>query len=247
MTTVISGDQITALVLAGGRGARMGGLDKGLQPFRGQPLVCTVLERLAAQTLRPTYIAINANRNVARYVTLGAPFDAPVWPDGVAFGALAQPDGAAAQSGKPGESLPIEFPGPLAGILAGIERAATPYLLTVPCDAPLLPLSLCERLVQTLQDDPKADLAVAQWSDGPTAPAQLQPTFCLLRRDSQGRLARDLSAWLSAGQRRARAWITRQRHAIARFTAPADDPRAFANANTLEQLQGLEDGWNSAV
>ncbi|MDR0458672.1 MAG: molybdenum cofactor guanylyltransferase MobA, partial [Burkholderiaceae bacterium] len=124
--------------------------------------------------------------------------------------------------------------------VAGRERAATPCLLTAPCDAPLLPRSRCERLAQALQDDPQADLAVAEGSDGPATQPQLQPAFCLLRRDAQGRLARDLSAWLSAGQHRASAWIARQRHAIARFAAPADDPRAFANANTLEQLRRLE-------
>jgi molybdopterin-guanine dinucleotide biosynthesis protein A len=221
MRTLISGDQITALVLAGGRGARMGGADKGLQPFRGQPLVCAVLQRLTAQTLRPARIAISANRNADRYAAIGAAFDAPVWPD----------DGTA-QDG--------EFAGPLAGILTGLKRTATPYLLTVPCDAPLLPLSLCERLVQALQGDPSADMAVTDVSGDASATAQLQPTFCLLRRDAQRRLAQDLSAWLGAGQRKARVWIERQRHVIAHFAAPADDPRAFANANTLEQLQRLE-------
>jgi len=225
MMATISGDQITALVLSGGRGMRMGGADKGLQPFRGQPLVRAVLERLAAQTLRPARIAINANRNVDRYAAIGTAFSAPVWPDDTA-----------AQFGK----STGEFAGPLAGILTGLERAVTPYLLTVPCDAPLLPLSLCEQLIQTLQGDLVADLAVAYGASDTTAQARLQPTFCLLRRDAQRHLAQDLSAWLGAGERKARAWIARQRHAIAYFAAPADDPCAFANANTLEQLQWLE-------
>jgi len=223
---MIEGAQITALVLAGGRGVRMGGADKGLQPFRGQPLVRAVLERLTAQTLRPTYIAINANRNADRYAAIGAAFSAPVWPDD----ALAPPDNRS-----------CEFSGPLAGMLAGLKHATTPYLLTVPCDAPLLPLSLCRRLAQALQNDPDADLAVAHGPGGETEPAQIQPMFCLLRRDARQRLAQDLSAWLGAGQRKARAWIARQRHAVAHFAAPADDPRAFANANTPEQLRRLED------
>jgi molybdopterin-guanine dinucleotide biosynthesis protein A len=225
MARVISGDQITALVLAGGRGARMGGADKGLQPFRGQPLVRAVLERLAGQTLRPLHIAINANRNAERYAAIGAAFDAPVWPDSVAL-----PSGHATG----------EFPGPLAGILVGLERAATPYLLTVPCDAPLLALSLCERLAQALQDDPVDDLAVAYGLSEAAGQAQLQPMFCLLRRGAQGRLAQDLSAWLGAGERKAHAWIARQRHAIAHFAASVDEPCAFANANTLEDLQRLD-------
>jgi molybdopterin-guanine dinucleotide biosynthesis protein A len=221
---MIPTDQITALVLAGGRGGRMGGADKGLQPFRGEPLARAALERLAAQTLRPAHIAISANRNMERYAALGAAFDAPVWAD------------SATQSDKE----PDEFPGPLAGLLTGLQRAATPYLLTVPCDAPLLPLSLCERLAQALQGDPSADLAVAHGVSDAAEPAQLQPLFCLLRRDPTRRLAQDLSAWLNAGERRARAWIMRQRHLIVRFDDPTDDPHAFANANTLEELRRLE-------
>jgi molybdopterin-guanine dinucleotide biosynthesis protein A len=225
MAVLISGDQITALVLAGGRGARMGGADKGLQPFRGQPLIQTVLERLAAQTLRPAQLAINANRNAERYTAIGTTFGAPVWPDGAADASGHRPD---------------EFPGPLVGILAGLERATTPYLLIVPCDVPWLPLSLCERLAQALQSDSAADLAVALGPDSPAAQAQLQPLFCLLRRDPPGRLAQALSAWLSAGERKARAWIARQRHIIVRFDAAADGPFAFANANTPDQLRRLE-------
>ena len=225
MTALISGDQITALVLAGGRGARMGGADKGLQPFRGQPLVRAALERLTAQTLRPAHIAISANRNTDRYAAIGAAFGAPVWPDGAVVLSGHDPDG---------------FAGPLAGILAGLECASTPYLLTVPCDAPLFPLSLCERMGQSLQGDPATDLAVVCCPGGEGGGAQLQPAFCLLRRDAQGCLAHDLSDWLGAGERQARAWIMRQRHIITRFDASTDDPHAFINANTLEQLRRLE-------
>ena len=225
-TNMITIDQITALVLSGGRGVRMGGADKGLQPFRGQPLVCAVLERLAAQTLPPAHIAINANRNADRYRAIGAAFGAPVWPDD-----------AAPRS----DNFSGEFAGPLAGMLAGLRRAATPYLLTVPCDAPLLPLSLCERLAQALQGDPTADLAVADGSGDASGQTQLQPMFCLLRcSDAPGRLAQDLSAWLGAGQRKTRAWIARQRSAIVRFAAPSVDACAFANANTLEHLRQME-------
>jgi len=226
MTSPITGDQITALVLAGGRGARMGGADKGLQPFRGQPLVRTVLERLAAQTLPPARLAISANRNTGHYAAIGAAFGAPVWAD----------DMAASGSSR------AEFAGPLAGMLTGLECAATPYLLTAPCDAPLLPLSLCERLALALQDDPAADLAVADGPGDAAGHPQPQPLFCLLRRGAAGQLAQDLSAWLGAGERKARAWMARRRHAIVRFDSPTDDPRAFANANTLEELRRLEGG-----
>jgi molybdopterin-guanine dinucleotide biosynthesis protein A len=226
MTTPITGNQITALVLAGGRGARMDGADKGLQPFRGRPLVRTVLDRLVAQTLPPARIAISANRNAQHYAAIGAIFDAPVWADDMVVSGHSD----------------VEFAGPLAAMLTGLEHAATPYLLTAPCDAPFLALSLCERLAQALQGDRAADLAVAQGQSDAAAPMQLQPLFCLLRRGATGQLAQNLSAWLSAGERQARAWIARQHHVIVRFDCPADDPRAFANANTLEQLQQLEDG-----
>jgi molybdopterin-guanine dinucleotide biosynthesis protein A len=225
MAVLISGDQITALVLSGGQGARMGGVDKGLQPFRGQPLIRTVLARLAAQTLRPAHLAINANRNAERYAAIGAAFGAPVWPD----------NGPA-----PSDNCRPLFSGPLAGILAGLERAVTPYLLIVPCDTPWLSLLLCAYLARALQQDRAADMSVAVELDAATAQPQLQPMFCLLRRDAQGRLVRDLSAWLNTGERKARTWIARQRYATAHFDASADGLFTFANANTIEQLGRLE-------
>jgi molybdopterin-guanine dinucleotide biosynthesis protein A len=101
--------QITGMVLAGGRGSRMGGVDKGLQGFRGMPLAMHALFRLQPQVGE---MMINANRNLAAYESMGV----PVWPD----------------------ALP-EYPGPLAGFLAGLERCETPYLVVVPCDTPLFP------------------------------------------------------------------------------------------------------------
>jgi molybdopterin-guanine dinucleotide biosynthesis protein A len=116
---------ITGLILAGGRGSRMGGVDKGLQNFRGLPLALQTLMRLQLQSLPPQEILINANRNLAAYESLGV----PVWPDSI--------DG---------------FAGPLAGFLTGLERCETPLLLTVPCDSPLLPLDLVERLYKALHE-----------------------------------------------------------------------------------------------
>ena len=68
---------ITALILAGGQGSRMGGVDKGLQNFRGLPLALQTLMRLQLQSLAPQDILINANRNLAAYESLGT----AVWPD----------------------------------------------------------------------------------------------------------------------------------------------------------------------
>ncbi|XAH21735.1 molybdenum cofactor guanylyltransferase MobA [Xylophilus sp. GW821-FHT01B05] len=107
---------ITGLVLAGGRGSRMGGMDKGLQPFRGQPLALHALQRLAPQTRQ---LLVNANRHAADYATWGYPVVADAAPD---------------------------FAGPLAGMLAGLQHCRTGWLVTVPCDSPLFPLDLVARL-----------------------------------------------------------------------------------------------------
>ena len=109
---------ITGLVLAGGQGSRMGGIDKGLEPFHGIPLALHALRRLQPQV---GSILVNANRHLDIYRTFGA----PVCPD-------AQTD----------------FSGPLAGFLAGMEHCHTPWLLTVPCDTPLFPPDLAQRLAE---------------------------------------------------------------------------------------------------
>jgi molybdopterin molybdotransferase len=112
---------ISGLILAGGRGTRMGHVDKGLQPFRGKPMASHVLERLAPQVAS---VAINANQNLDTW----AGFGVPVWADDT-----------------PG------FAGPLAGLEAGMRRASGPYLLTAPCDSPFLPHDLAERLFEAMQ------------------------------------------------------------------------------------------------
>ena len=112
--------RITGLLLAGGRGTRMGSVDKGLQPFRGTPMALHVLRRLAPQVQA---VMVNANQNLAAYAALGA----PVWPD-------VMPD----------------FAGPLAGLQAGLMHCETPYLVSVPCDSPFLPPDLVQRLAQAL-------------------------------------------------------------------------------------------------
>lgn len=114
-------EQISALILAGGRGSRMGHVDKGLQPFRGTTMVQHVLERLAPQV---GSIAINANQNLDAYAAFGA----PVWPDET-----------------------TGFAGPLAGLEAGLRHCDAPYLVTAPCDSPFVPLDLAARLFDALQ------------------------------------------------------------------------------------------------
>lgn len=202
---------ITALLLAGGRGSRMGGVDKGLQAFGGMPLAAHALERLRRQTLAPARLAISANRNRDAYAALGV----PVWPDTV-----------------PG------FAGPLAGFLAGLQHCETPLLLTLPCDVPRFPLSLCERLAHALlAQEAEIAMPAAPGGEGDGDGAvRLQPAFCLLRAG----LDASLRDYLAQGGRRIDAWTGRHRRVVVPFDRPQDDPRAFANANTLGELRALE-------
>lgn len=121
---MVERSQITGLILAGGQGSRLGGVDKGLQVFNGQPLAQHALQRLAPQVDR---VMISANRNLEAYRQMGV----PVWPD-------------------PPELL--GYQGPLAGVLAGLQHCETPYLVTVPCDCPRLASDLVQRLSACIGD-----------------------------------------------------------------------------------------------
>jgi len=146
-------ERITGLVLAGGRGTRMGGVDKGLQPLHGEPLAAHVLKRLAPQTAA---LLISANRHANIYAALGAPFGAKIVAD----------------------TLP-DFPGPLAGLLAGLRAAESDYLLSAPCDTPWLPVDLGARLTEALESN-AADIATVTTSDA-GGNVSLHPVFALLR------------------------------------------------------------------
>ncbi len=204
---------ITALILAGGRGSRMGGVDKGLQLFNGVPLVLHNLQRLQAQQgglIGP--VLINANRNLADYQAMGV----DVLPDAV----------------------PDEFAGPLSGFLTGLEYCSTHYLLTVPCDTPLFPLDLATRMAKALAND-QADVAMAsapETDDKGISKTRSQPVFCLL----QTSLKPSLQAFMQAGGRKIDAWTAQHRCVLVPFDQSGDDPRAFANANTLAELQALQ-------
>jgi molybdopterin-guanine dinucleotide biosynthesis protein A len=113
-------DQITGVILAGGRGSRMGGVDKGLQPFRGAPMALHVMMRLQPQV---SALMINANQNLAPYEAFGI----PVWPDELQG-----------------------FAGPLAGLQTALNHCETEYLVTAPCDSPFLPSDLVARLGKAL-------------------------------------------------------------------------------------------------
>lgn len=187
-------DDVTGILLAGGRARRMGGTDKGLIELAGQPLAAHALARLAPQVGR---VVINANRNREAYARLGA----EVVPDSL--------EG---------------YLGPLAGLLAGMEAATTPWVVTAPCDSPFVPTDLVARLEAARGG---AEIVVAH--DG----ERRQPVFLLA---STG-LAPDLRAWLGGGGRKIDQWFARHGPADADFR---DLPEAFRNINTPEERAAVE-------
>lgn len=191
-------EEITGLVLAGGRGARMGGIDKGLVRLGARPLVERVIERIGPQVGR---LLLSANRNIDAYRAFGLPV-------------LLDAD----------EGLE-PFPGPLAGVLAGLRAASTPWLAVVPCDAPFLPVDLVSRLAAAVGHRP----AAVAWVG-----ACVEPLFCLLRVD----LADELAAALAHGERRAEAWLRGVGAAAAEFS----EADGFANLNTLQEVRARDAG-----
>lgn len=184
---------VTGIILAGGMGRRMGSVDKGLQPLHGRPMVEHVLERLVPQV---DTVIINANRNVEAYARYG-------------HRVVADAVGG--------------FAGPLAGLHAGLGAAATPLVVTVPCDSPFLPLDLVPRL-RAARDARDADLAVAKTG------AQAHPVFALVRRA----VLEHLAAFMEKGGRKIDAWYATLAVVEVSFDDQAD---AFRNINTPEELR----------
>jgi molybdopterin-guanine dinucleotide biosynthesis protein A len=207
---MINPQQITAVILAGGRGSRMGGLDKGLQTFNGMPLALHALTRLQMGG-SVGHIMINANRNLAAYESFGT----SVWPDSL-----------------------NDYAGPLAGFLTGLEHCETPFLVTVPCDTPLMPLDLVPRLAQALQSQ-DADISMVsapELDNQGQVQVRSQPVFCLLRVS----LLESLRRFTHEGGRKIHAWTAQHKTVLVSFDLPDDDVRAFCNANSLPELRQLE-------
>lgn len=116
----INSDQVTAVILAGGRGSRLGGQDKGLVKFEDKPLIEHVLERIEPQV---GSVIINANRNNDAYSAYGHPVISDEMSD---------------------------FQGPLAGFIIAMKEATTDFILTLPCDGPTPPLDLASRMLSEL-------------------------------------------------------------------------------------------------
>lgn len=191
---------VTALVLCGGAGSRMGGADKGLAELPGGRLVDHVIRRLAPQV--ENRFVLSCNRNADHYGALGFPLvaDAP---------ALAQG-------------------GPLAGIAAGLPLVRTPLCVVCPCDTPLIPHDLVQRLLTARQarHDP-----VAVVHDG----TRRQPLHCLLDTS----LAENLQCFLRDGGHAVHRWLEQCDVAEADFS---DCPEAFGNVNTTAELAACAEG-----
>ena len=187
---------ISAIIISGGRATRMNGVDKGLVLLQQKPLITHVIARLKSQV---DEIFINANREITQYAALGLP--------------VLQDENA-------------DFIGPLAGFSLGLQHAKHGYVLTVPCDSPLLPLDLAQRLMAALLEHP-ADIAVAS-SDENT-----HPVFCLMKKS----VLPSLTAYLDAGERKVSTWQKSLNYIEVDFS---DNSQAFTNLNTFDDLADLE-------
>lgn len=185
----------TAIILAGGLATRMNGLDKGLVRLNKKPLVQHVIERITPQV---DELLINANREISLYQSFNLP--------------ILQDDNT-------------DFIGPLAGFSQGLRHGKYDYLLTLPCDSPLIPDDLSNRLMKTLINQ-DADIAVAK-SGGYT-----HPVFCLMKKT----VLPSLTTYLEQGERKVSTWQKSLNYIEVEFN-DCDD--AFINVNSFEELKAL--------
>lgn len=173
----------------------MGGIDKGLVEIAGRPMISYVLEALRSQV---EHVVINANRNLDRYATL----DAKVVSDRIA-----------------------DYQGPLAGMASALAASTTPLIMTVPCDAPLLPTDLLQRQLAALTES-AAEIAVV------SVDAQLQPVFLLMQRS----VLPGLEECLAAGERKIDRWIPAHRWISVDLSDCRD---CFINVNSPEDAAAV--------
>lgn len=189
-------DSIEAVILAGGMGRRMGGIDKGLQTFKQAPLALHAMLRIGPQVGN---VVINANRNIGVYEGFGVDVVCDKEPD---------------------------FAGPLAGMHAVLADTTAPFLVTVPCDVPLFPMDLVEKLAAPFDNNPGLMLTVAATG------GRAHPVFCMMRLE----VFDSLEAFIRKGGRKIDAWYAGLAHQQVEF----DDENAFHNVNTLAELKELE-------
>ncbi len=183
-----------AAIIAGGQSRRMGGGNKGIKPLQEKMMITHVVERIAPQS---SHIVINANNYPDEYQTLNYPLIE--------------------------DSISGQL-GPLAGVLTILESCEDELVLTLPCDTPLIPADLVERMHEKLlQTD--SDICTVEAGG-------LHPIFMLLKR----KLAPSIRAYLEAGERRVGYWLKQQNYCVADFS---DQAEAFSNINTPEEFERI--------
>lgn len=187
--------QITGLILAGGRSSRMDGHDKGLLKLLGRPMISHVIDKLKPQVEQ---ILISANRHLDDYQKFGYEVLVDDYDD---------------------------YRGPLAGMSRGLAQSESEYLLTVPCDGPLLPMDLASRMLDYAQkNEAKAVLAF----DG----QYKQPTYNLIHKDLLARLNHSLKN----NEHKLGKWLMDNGALKLDFS---DQKSAFLNVNTPDDLDLL--------
>lgn len=193
---VLINTKITGLILAGGRARRMGGIDKGLIPLCGKCMIEHCIGKLLPQVAQ---IFISANRNIERYDQYG-------------FNVLEDNYG--------------DYEGPLAGLLRALENTKNTAVLVVPCDAPLFPSDLANRLLEAYVEG-------KTFAVFPHDGSRLQTLFGLYAPD----VISSLKEYLETGQRKVETWATSLPHATVDFSGEAEK---FMNINTERDLQSAQ-------
>ena len=189
--------EITAAILAGGESRRMQGIDKGLIDLHGRPLISYALDIIKPQVKQ---IIINANRNLNKYQHYGYPVIKDDYPG---------------------------FEGPLAGIASCLGEVDTSLMVCIPCDSPVFPADLVDRLYQTLSKE-NAEICIVDDGDRP------QPVFVLMKTT----LLDSLQRFLQSGERKTDKWYENHNVVLADFS---DKRQLFININTDKELTMAED------
>ena len=188
----VNKSNITAVILAGGKGSRLEGQDKGLVVYKNKTLIQHVIDRIQSQV---NSILINANRNQETYESYGH----PIISDELS-----------------------NFQGPLAGFACAMKATKTDYIVTMPCDGPMLPLNLVSRMIDNLNGHTQS-ISVAH--DG----NRLQPVYAMIPVV----LIDSLESFLANGDRKIDLWYAEHKTVLVDFS---DQPESFFNVNKQEDL-----------
>lgn len=198
--TTVNNENVTGVILAGGKARRMGGCDKGLVEINNKTMVSYVVDTLKPQVQT---ILINANRSAEEYKKLGYKVISDQLED---------------------------YQGPLAGMAAAMACAKTEYIVTCPCDGPLLSKDLVSRLATAMQDE-QVEISVAH--DG----KRMQPVYALLNC----KLHSSLLEFLNSGERKIDKWYSQHQYKEVDFS---DYPDCFININTPEDQAQISEKLN---